>query len=98
MKCENCIHNPVCDHNRFGFENCGCFKLDKKSKEAKREYQKHYAKRKYAERKANHQCLGCGCKLPEDAETLKCQVCRAIASYSSKSYYKRKKKGTTTPK
>ena len=25
-KCENCICNPVCDHNRFGFENCGNFK------------------------------------------------------------------------
>ena len=29
-KCENCICNPVCDHYRFGFENCGNFK-DKSS-------------------------------------------------------------------
>ena len=25
-KCDNCLCNPVCDHNRFGFENCGNFK------------------------------------------------------------------------
>ena len=25
-KCGNCIHNKVCDHNIYGFENCGAFK------------------------------------------------------------------------
>ena len=25
-KCDNCICNPVCDHNIFGFENCGNYK------------------------------------------------------------------------
>lgn len=25
-KCENCICNPVCDHNKYGFENCNSFK------------------------------------------------------------------------
>ena len=25
MKCENCRCNRVCDHNRFGFENCDCY-------------------------------------------------------------------------
>lgn len=25
-KCENCICNPVCDHNKYGFENCNNFK------------------------------------------------------------------------
>ena len=25
-KCERCICNPVCDHNRFGYENCDNFK------------------------------------------------------------------------
>ena len=24
-KCENCICNPVCDHNKYGFENCNNF-------------------------------------------------------------------------
>ena len=24
-KCDTCIHNVVCDHNRFGFENCNSF-------------------------------------------------------------------------
>lgn len=23
--CDACIHNEVCDHNRFGFENCNSF-------------------------------------------------------------------------
>ena len=22
-RCDNCMANKVCDHNRFGFENCG---------------------------------------------------------------------------
>lgn len=25
-KCDICICNPVCDHNRFGWENCNSFK------------------------------------------------------------------------
>ncbi len=25
-KCDNCICNPVCDHNQFGFENCNNYK------------------------------------------------------------------------
>ena len=25
-KCENCICNPVCDHNKYGFENCDNYK------------------------------------------------------------------------
>lgn len=24
-KCDTCVHNEVCDHNRFGFENCNSF-------------------------------------------------------------------------
>lgn len=24
-RCEECKANKVCDHNRFGFENCGNF-------------------------------------------------------------------------
>jgi hypothetical protein len=25
-KCENCIHNDVCDHNKYGWENCNNYK------------------------------------------------------------------------
>ena len=25
-KCENCICNSVCDHNKYGFENCNNYK------------------------------------------------------------------------
>lgn len=25
-KCENCICNPVCDHNKYGWENCNNYK------------------------------------------------------------------------
>lgn len=24
-RCDNCLANKVCDHNRFGFENCGSY-------------------------------------------------------------------------
>ncbi len=26
VKCDNCICNKVCDHNKYGFENCNNFK------------------------------------------------------------------------
>ena len=25
-KCDNCLCNPVCDHNKYGWENCNNFK------------------------------------------------------------------------
>lgn len=25
VRCDNCLANKVCDHNRFGFENCGSY-------------------------------------------------------------------------
>ena len=24
-RCDNCLANKVCDHHRFGFENCGSY-------------------------------------------------------------------------
>lgn len=25
FKCDTCIHDQVCDHNKYGFENCNSF-------------------------------------------------------------------------
>ena len=86
-KCVNCIHNIVCDHNRFGFENCGQFKPVKGNKEARKIYVQQYCEDKYKTRKANHQCVACGCELKADATKTKCDTCSAIGRYSQKKYH-----------
>ena len=83
-KCDMCIHNEVCDHNRFGFENCGHYKPSRSG------YAQQYNKNKYERRKANHQCVHCGCELPENAETIKCDACRTAVRYSQKKLYQKK--------
>lgn len=89
-KCDFCIHNPVCDHNRFGWENCGHYKGDR-SKEAIKLHQQQYYREKYNARKENHQCVVCGCELEAGETKIKCKVCRQIASFNSKKFYDKKK-------
>jgi hypothetical protein len=83
-KCDSCIHNEVCDHNRFGWENCGHYKPSRTG------YAQQYNKNKYETRKANHQCVVCGCELPENAETIKCDACKEAEKRSKQKYYKKR--------
>ncbi len=46
-KCDTCIHNEVCDHNKFGFENCGSYKSEPKYEAvcmAEPDYKEEYPK------------------------------------------------------
>lgn len=55
-------------------------------------YAQKYYKDRYNRLKAEHKCVVCGCELPENAETLKCEACRKKASIAvNKNQIKRKK-------
>ena len=84
-KCDSCIHNEVCDHNRFGFKICGHYEKSRK------QYARDYSKRYYTERKANHQCVICGCELPEDAKILRCENCQKKTKEKQRQERTRKK-------
>ena len=57
-------------------------------------YKQQFYKTRYETRKANHQCVDCGCDLPEDAKTLKCEKCRIKAKrYLKKHFQVRKDNG-----
>lgn len=54
-------------------------------------YKQKFYKTRYESRKANHQCVVCGCELPTNAKTLKCEDCRVKANLFLKKHFKTRK-------
>ena len=73
-----------------------CYGMEREYRKKNKEMIRHqisvYTFRQYYKRLENHECVGCGAKLPKDYYFVRCETCRAKQKeYKQKAHHQKKK-------